>query len=59
MKYFVLYEEFDEYNQFEGSWNKTWNEFDSLDDAERFIDSISVCSDYRNIHFSCQYTPKL
>jgi hypothetical protein len=48
MKFYVFYEYYSEYNQFEGSWEKDWAVFDGSEDAQGFIDSHTDNSDYRN-----------
>ncbi len=49
MRYYVLYEFYHEYTQFEGSWGKDWIGFDTVGKAEDFIKGIKPGSDYRNI----------
>lgn len=39
MKYFVIYQEYTEYNQFEGSWDTEYHSFDDLDKAKAFAAS--------------------
>ena len=44
--YYVIYERYDEYNQFEGRWLKDWDIFDSLKAARDFMDELES-NDYR------------
>ena len=36
-KYFVIYKDYTEYNQFEGSRDNEYESFDTLDEANNFI----------------------
>lgn len=41
MKYYVIHQYYDEYNQFEGSWITAFNKFASLESAEEFIKELA------------------
>jgi len=49
MKYYVLFEEYYDYNQFEGEWRLEHRVFDSYSDAEKFYTEISGNSNYSDI----------
>lgn len=38
MKYYIIYEEYTEYNQFEGIWEISYKEFGSYQDAKDWIE---------------------
>lgn len=38
MKFYVIYDYYTEYNQFEGFWDKEYKEFDSYQEAQKFAD---------------------
>jgi hypothetical protein len=48
MKYYVIYDDYTEYNQFEGSWDKQFKEFDNLASAKGFINSFREYGDQRD-----------
>jgi viroplasmin and RNaseH domain-containing protein len=39
MKYYVIYQTYTEYNQFEGDWSTDFHKFESFEEAQRFIDN--------------------
>lgn len=49
MTYYVIYQEYQEYNQFEGTWNTDYHSFDSLELANKFAVSCANNSDLRFI----------
>ncbi len=49
MKYYVIYEKYSDYNQFEGEWNTYVQTFSSYDDAIKDVESMKCNSNYRHI----------
>jgi len=49
MKYIVIFEEYSDYNQFEGSWDKDWSFFAKLKEAEVFAANLKGNHNYRNV----------
>ena len=47
--YYVLYEEYSEYNQFEGSWDKDWKSFNTEKEAIDYVLSIQKNHNYHNV----------
>ncbi len=47
--YYVLYEYYTEYNQFEGIWSKDWESFPTIKKALKFISVIKSQANYKNI----------
>lgn len=47
--YYVLYRYYSEYNQFEGSWDKDWDSFDSEEEAKDFMKRLKDNSNYRDL----------
>ena len=49
MKYYVIYEEYTEYNQFEGTYDYIVKSFDDFNEAKEHYEKISKCKngDYR------------
>ena len=45
--YYVVYEEYAEYNQFEGTWDLCLKKFKSVNKALAFIDQIEGNPNYR------------
>lgn len=50
--YIVTYETYNEYNQFEGSWDNGQASFSTEAKARRFIKDIKKSNDYRAIELS-------
>jgi len=49
MKYYIIYEEYTDYNQFEGCWEISVEEFDSIENAESWLNTserASECKTY-------------
>lgn len=47
MKYYVIYEYYSEYNQFEGSWDLQLEEFSSLTAAKEWINNSRCAEECR------------
>lgn len=47
--YYVVYEKYSEYNQFEGYWVLDIEEFSDFSKAQKFKDNISKSYNYRKI----------
>lgn len=47
--YYIIYEDYTEWNQFEGEWSIRFNKFDNLEDAKRFRDSCNQSHYIRNV----------
>jgi hypothetical protein len=47
MKYYVIYESYSEYNQFEGSWDLKLKEFDSIQEANKWLDNNTYVKECR------------
>lgn len=47
-KFYVIYEEYSEYNQFEGTWDTMAEDFDTEEAANLFIAGLTH-QDYQNI----------
>lgn len=45
MKYYVIYEYYTDYNQFEGSWDLQIEEFESLDKFKKWLESSRCAKD--------------
>jgi len=52
MKYFVTYEYYTEYNQFEGSWDTRKETFSSLPKAREWIKHAKKSNDIKKIELS-------
>lgn len=50
--YYVIYERYNEYNQFEGRWLYDVEEFRDIYEAHSFISDHQNNSDYRNFIFT-------
>lgn len=48
-QYLICYEEYVEFNQFEGEWEKNWITYRNFDLAEEFKRRISNNPNYRNV----------
>jgi hypothetical protein len=48
--YFVIYERYNEFNQFEGEWLRDWNVFRFRDNAVKSIKEMKLNNDYRKFH---------
>lgn len=51
--FYLLFKEYSEYNQFEGSWDKNWRSFDTLDEANTTKYAMESSADY------CEVSPVL
>lgn len=49
MKFYVIYEKYSDFTQFEGEWNIYIQTFSSYDDAIKDVESMKSNSNYRNI----------
>lgn len=49
MKYYVLYQEYSEYNQFEGEWITAYETFSSMNAAKKYITFLKKNNNYRRI----------
>lgn len=48
-KYYVVYQSYTEYNQFEGDWESCYSEFDSLKEASDWIKAVKKDTDLKDI----------
>lgn len=48
-QYFVIYKEYQEYNQFEGTWNTDYEVYTKLKLAYEFINTLQNDENYRDI----------
>lgn len=48
MNFYVIYERYSEYNQFEGVWDYCFETFKSIEAAKEFIKDNKQDSNYRN-----------
>ncbi len=49
MKYYVIYQEFVEFNQLEGAWENCYDSFDSHEDAIKAVERMNKSHDFRKI----------
>lgn len=48
-KYFIIYEDYTEYNQFEGSWDTRVARFSTLEKARRWLKEAKLSHNIKNI----------
>jgi hypothetical protein len=49
MKYYVIYQDYTEYNQFEGDWSTQFKTFNSCKEAEKWIKDVRSNSDIKDV----------
>jgi hypothetical protein len=47
--YYVLYEQYTEFNQFEGGWDLNMETFKSIGAAQMFMNKVKDSSNYRTV----------
>lgn len=50
--YILFYEEYTEYTQFEGSWDRGWTKFHTLESATQAKAALSLAPYYRNMEMA-------
>lgn len=49
MKYYVIYQDYTEYNQFEGSWSTQFKIFNSRKEAEDWIKAVKSNNNIKDV----------
>lgn len=48
MKYYIIYEEYSDYNQFEGNWTQKIQTFNSYEAAKKELNGLRTCYYHTN-----------